>query len=86
VGSQLRTHQLVTAGEVMKLENLKCYVKLLGDYPIVLLSLQLQPKTLSAGGFQARTEQNPEVWATQFIPEDSASGIRNGDELEIEGN
>ena len=54
IGSQRMTKQLVTAAEIMHLENMRCYVRLLGNYPIVLLTLELKQRKSLTQGFIAR--------------------------------
>ncbi len=54
IGSQRMNKQLVTAAEIMNLENMRCYVRLLGNYPIVLLPLEVKQRELLSPGFIAR--------------------------------
>ena len=55
IGTQRMINQIVTPSEVMDLENMKCYVRLAGSYPISLLSLTLQDRTNVAKSFIKNT-------------------------------
>jgi type IV conjugative transfer system coupling protein TraD len=54
IGSHRIHKQLVTAAEIMNLDNLRCYARLLGNYPIVLLPIELKHRKQSTQGFIAR--------------------------------
>lgn len=51
IGSQRTITQIVTASEIMDLDDMKCYLRLVGSYPITLLELLLNKRAQIAPGF-----------------------------------
>ena len=51
IGSQRTVNQIVTASEIMDLEDMRCYLRLAGSYPITLLDLILNKRQQIASGF-----------------------------------
>ena len=51
IGSQRLINQIVTPAEIMDLEEMKCYVRLAGLYPINLLQLTLSARQAITPGF-----------------------------------
>lgn len=51
IGTQRMTNQIVTPAEIMDLENMRCYVRLAGSYPISLLKLTLNARQPIAKNF-----------------------------------
>ncbi|MBU0744250.1 MAG: type IV conjugative transfer system coupling protein TraD [Gammaproteobacteria bacterium] len=51
IGSQRVISQIVSASEIMDLEDMKCYLRLAGSYPITLLDLILNKRPQIAEGF-----------------------------------
>ncbi len=62
IGTQKMTSQIVTPAEIMDLENMKCYVRLAGSYPISLLELILNKRQpISKGFIQNKTNTDKEI-------------------------
>ena len=51
IGSQRMINQIVSPAEIMDLEEMRCYVRLAGLYPISLLRLVLNERKRTAPGF-----------------------------------
>lgn len=62
IGTQRMINQIVTPSEIMDLENMKCYVRLAGSYPISLLELTLNERPQIARSFvQNKTSTDKEI-------------------------
>jgi len=62
IGTQRMINQIVTPAEIMDLENMKCYVRLAGSYPISLLELTLtQRKQIARGFIQNKANTDGEI-------------------------
>ncbi|CAL7962065.1 Coupling protein TraD [Gammaproteobacteria bacterium] len=75
IGTQRMINQIVTPSEIMDLENMKCYVRLAGSYPISLLELTLNERPQMARSFvQNKTGTDKEI---DDLVDQYDSNIRN---------
>ena len=87
IGAQRMVNRIVTPAEIMDLENLKCYVRLAGSYPISLLELTMNHRPHFTSGFMP-TRINPDEEVEELVEQYDAKvrkfSVKKRQEPEIE--
>ena len=87
IGAQRMVNRIVTPAEIMDLENLKCYVRLAGSYPISLLELKVNHRPHLNAGFMP-IETNPDGEVEELVDQYDAKvrkfSVKKRDESRIE--
>jgi type IV secretory pathway TraG/TraD family ATPase VirD4 len=86
LGNQRVTRPIISYPQIMELNDLTCFLRLPGDYPITQLRLELLPRTTNDRGFIERTlppsfDKSSLYTDTGEHDSDGAQGNHSGDEM-----